>query len=58
MQLPCVQVVIIGVYRAVRIERLMAPYVFAFMIDADSLLLGIVLGAVGMLGVVMIIKNF
>jgi hypothetical protein len=35
----------------------MAPYIFSFMIDAASLLLGIALGAIGMLGVVMIIKN-
>jgi len=44
-------------HRKIWLEGLMAPYVFPFMIDAASLLLGIALGAIGMLGVVMIIKN-
>jgi len=35
----------------------MAPYVFSFMIDAASLLLGMVLGAVAALAMVMIVKN-
>jgi hypothetical protein len=35
----------------------MAPYVFPFMIDAASLLLGMALGTVGALAVVMIVKN-
>jgi hypothetical protein len=36
----------------------MAPYVFPFMIDAASLLLGMVLGAVGAWAVILVIKNF
>jgi hypothetical protein len=35
----------------------MAPYVFSFMIDAASLVLGLVLGAVAALAMVMIVKN-
>jgi hypothetical protein len=35
----------------------MAPYVFSFMIDAASLVLGMVLGAVAALAMVMIVKN-
>jgi hypothetical protein len=35
----------------------MAPYMFSFMIDAASLLLGIALGAVGTLAMVVIVKN-
>jgi hypothetical protein len=36
----------------------MAPYVFSFMIDAASLALGMVLGAVGALAMILVIKNF
>ena len=36
----------------------MAPYVFPFMIDAQSLVLGIALGFVAGLAVVLVIKNF
>jgi hypothetical protein len=36
----------------------MAPYVFPFMIDAESLLLGVALGAVAALAIVLIAKNF
>jgi hypothetical protein len=35
----------------------MAPYVFSFMIDAASLVLGMALGAVGTVAMVMIVKN-
>jgi hypothetical protein len=45
-------------YRKIWFERLMAPYVFSFMIDAASLLLGMALGAVGALAVILVIKNF
>ena len=44
-------------HRALWLERLMAPYVFSFMIDAASLVLGLVLGAVAALAMVMIVKN-
>ena len=44
-------------HRKIRVERLMAPYVFSFMIDAESLVLGIVLGAIGALALVLIIRN-
>jgi hypothetical protein len=36
----------------------MAPYVFPFMIDAESLVLGIGLGFVAGLAIVLIIKNY
>ena len=36
----------------------MAPYVFPFMIDAQSLVLGIGLGFVAGLAVIVIIRNF
>jgi hypothetical protein len=36
----------------------MAPYVFSFMIDAESLLLGIGLGFLGALALVLVIRNF
>ena len=36
----------------------MAPYVFPFMIDAESLVLGIGLGFVAGLAVIVIIRNF
>jgi hypothetical protein len=36
----------------------MAPYLFSFMIDAESLALGIGLGFVAGLAVVLIVKNF
>jgi hypothetical protein len=36
----------------------MAPYVFPFMIDAESLLLGMALGAVAAWAIVVIAKNF
>jgi hypothetical protein len=35
----------------------MAPYMFSFMIDAASLVLGMVLGAVGTVAMGMIVKN-
>jgi len=35
----------------------MAPYVFSFMIDAASLLLGMALGAVAALAMILIVKN-
>jgi hypothetical protein len=46
------------VNREIWIERLMAPYVFSFMIDAESLLLGIGLGFLGALALVLVIRNF
>jgi hypothetical protein len=36
----------------------MAPYIFSFLIDAESLLLGMTLGVVAGWAVVMIIENF
>jgi len=36
----------------------MAPYLFSFMIDAESLILGVALGAVGALALVVVIRNF
>ena len=36
----------------------MAPYVFPFMIDADSLMLGIAMGFVAGLAVILVIQNF
>ena len=35
----------------------MAPYIFSFMIDAQSLVLGIALGLVAGLAIVIIIRN-
>jgi hypothetical protein len=35
----------------------MAPYIFPFMIDAESFVLGLALGAVGALAIVLIAKN-
>lgn len=35
----------------------MAPYLFSFMIDAESLLLGMVLGAIAALSMVIIVRN-
>jgi hypothetical protein len=35
----------------------MAPYLLSFMVDAESLMLGIVLGSVGTAALVLIIKN-
>jgi hypothetical protein len=45
-------------YRKIWLERLMAPYGFPFMIDAESLLLGMALGAVAAWAIVVIAKNF
>jgi hypothetical protein len=44
-------------YRTIWPERLMAPYMFSFMIDAESLVLGIGLGFVAAVAMVMIVKN-
>jgi len=36
----------------------MAPYIFSFLIDAESLILGIALGVVAGLAMIVIVRNF